>query len=336
MHTVSRRAALAGLAFFALWPGPAGAQEQTLKIVFPFAAGSSTDAVARMLADHMQKSLGRAVIVENRPGAGGRIGLRAVKEAAPDGATLLFAPGGLFTILPHVYPNLGYDPLVDLLPITQVVRNDLALAVSGKLPVRSLPELVAWLKANPEQATFGSPGAGGAPHFLGVELGRLAKLGSAPCPLQGHTGCPSRSDDGPPSDAHLCGRRIHRAPQGRHHPYPGDGGCLALALPAGCPDPAGERLRHRGTGTGSRCTPRQARPRTLPNACERRSSTPCATPRSGPGSRPSGLKWRGRRVRNWPGFSAPTTSAGGRSSRPRASRPTNSKLAGRGARTAPG
>ena len=66
MHTVSRRAALAGLAFFALWPGPAGAQEQTLKIVFPFAAGGSTDAVARMLADHMQKSLGRAVIVENR------------------------------------------------------------------------------------------------------------------------------------------------------------------------------------------------------------------------------------------------------------------------------
>jgi tripartite-type tricarboxylate transporter receptor subunit TctC len=167
---------LAGLAFFALWPGPAGAQEQTLKIVFPFAAGGSADAVARMLADHMQKSLGRAVIVENRPGAGGRIGLRAVKEAAPDGATLLFTPGGPITIFPHVYPNLGYDPMVDLLPITQVIKFDLALAVSGKLPVRSLPDLVAWLKANPEQATFGSPGAGAAPHFLGVELGRVAKL----------------------------------------------------------------------------------------------------------------------------------------------------------------
>src|SRR5262245_46436962 len=172
MHTVSRRAALAGLAFFALWAGPAGAQEQTLKIVFPFAAGGSGDAVARMLADHMQKSLGRAVIVENRPGAGGRIGLRAVKEAAPDGATLLFTGGGAITIQPHVYPNLGYDPLVDLLPITQVMQFDLALAVSGKLPVRSLPELVVWLKANPEQATFGSPIVGGGPHFLGVELGR--------------------------------------------------------------------------------------------------------------------------------------------------------------------
>jgi len=176
VHTLSRRAALAGLAFFALWPGAAGAQEQTLKIVWPFAAGSSADAVARMLADHMQKSLGRPVIVENRPGAGGRIGLRAVKEAAPDGATLLFAPSGLLTVHPHVYANLGYDPLVDLLPITQVVTTGFALAVSGKLPVRSLPELVAWLKANPDQATFGSPGVGAAPHFLGVEFGRLTKL----------------------------------------------------------------------------------------------------------------------------------------------------------------
>src|SRR5262245_20388762 len=175
MHTVSRRAALAGLAFFLLWPGPAGAQEQTLKIVSPFADGSP-DAVARMLADHMQKSLGRAVIVENRPGAGGRTGLRAVKEAAPDGATLLFAPSGLVTIHPHVYANLGYDPLVDLLPITQIVTTGFALAVSGKLPVRSLAELVAWLKANPDQATFGSPGVGAAPHFLGMEIGRLTKL----------------------------------------------------------------------------------------------------------------------------------------------------------------
>jgi tripartite-type tricarboxylate transporter receptor subunit TctC len=138
-----------------------------------------------MLADHMQKSLGRAVIVENRTGAGGRIGLRAVKEAAPDGATLLFTPGSAITIHPHVYPNLGYDPLVDLLPITQVIKVDLALAVSGELPVRSLPELVAWLKANPEQATFGSPGAGGAPHFLGVELGRLAKLDLRHVPYKG-------------------------------------------------------------------------------------------------------------------------------------------------------
>src|SRR5262245_8470659 len=185
MHAVSRRAALAGLAFFALWPGPAGAQEQTLKIVFAFAAGGSADAVARMLADHMQKSLGTAVIVENRTGAGGRIAVRAVKDAAPDGATLLFAPGALFTVHPHVYANLGYNPLVDLLPITQVVTSDYALAVSGKLPVSSLPELVAWLKANPDQATFDSTGVGGPPHLLGMEFGRPAKLDLRHVPYKG-------------------------------------------------------------------------------------------------------------------------------------------------------
>jgi tripartite-type tricarboxylate transporter receptor subunit TctC len=69
-----------------------------------------------------------------------------------------------------------YDPLVDLLPITQVYTSDFALAVSGKLPVRSLPELVAWLKANPDQATFGSPGAGGSTHFVGIEIGRPTNL----------------------------------------------------------------------------------------------------------------------------------------------------------------
>jgi tripartite-type tricarboxylate transporter receptor subunit TctC len=185
MHTLSRRVVWAGLALAALWPGPASAQEQTLKIVFAFSAGSSADSVARMLADHIQKRLGRPVIVENRTGAGGRVGARAVKEAAPDGATVLFANGGLVTVQPHVYANLGYDPLVELLPVTQVVKFDLALVVSGKLPVRSVPELVAWLKANPDQATFGSPAAGTAVHFAGIELGRLAKLDMRHVPYKG-------------------------------------------------------------------------------------------------------------------------------------------------------
>ena len=284
MHTVSRRAALAGLAFFALWPGPAGAQEQTLKIVFPFVAGGSTDAVARMLADHMQKSLGRAVIVENRAGAAGRIGLRAVKEAAPDGATLLFIPGPLITLHPHTFQNLGYDPLVDLLPITQVMKADVALAVSGKLPVRSLPELVAWLKANPEQATFGSPGPGGLPHFLGVELGRLAKLDLRHVPYKG-TSLPDLMTGRLPMYITVAGELIE------HH----KAGSIRILATADAsrsrflPDvptlrESGFDLRRRH---GSPCTPRQARPRTLPSACARRSSTPCRMRKSGPGWIPS-------------------------------------------------
>ena len=282
MHTVSRRAALAGLAFFALWPGPAGAQEQTLKIVFPFAAGGSTDAVARMLADHMQKSLGRAVIVENRTGASGRIGLRAVKEAAPDGATLLFIPGSLMTspsaCLSEPRLRSPGRPAADH-PSHQIRCG------AGRQRQIARP-----LAARACRLAQGEPGAGdfrlagrgrGAP-FPGGRARPPCKARSAPCPLQGHTGCPSRSDDGPPSHAHHCGGRIHRAPQDRHHPHPGDGGCLALALPAGCPDPAGERLRPRGTELVRHVRPgRHARER-------------CRTPARGDPRRPANAEIRAR------------------------------------------
>jgi tripartite-type tricarboxylate transporter receptor subunit TctC len=177
MHALSRRIVLGSLCSLALMPSTsAGAQDQPLKIIVPYAAGGSADAVARMLADQLQTSLGRSVVVDNRAGAGGRIGTRAVKDSPPDGTALLLAANTLICIHPHVYANLGYDPLVDLLPITQVMTFDLALVVSGKLPVRSLQELVAWVKANPDQGTYGSPGAGTAAHFTGAEFGRLAKL----------------------------------------------------------------------------------------------------------------------------------------------------------------
>jgi len=247
MHPLSRRAALIGLALAALWPGHAGSQEQTLKIIFPFAAGSSADAVARMLADHMQKSLNRPVIVENRPGAGGRVGARAVKDAAPDGATLLFSNGGTVTVQPHVYSNLGYDPLADLLPVTQVVKFDPALVVSGKLPTRSMPELVAWLKANPDQATFGSPAVGTAVHFAGIELGRLAKLDLRHVPYKGTPAAvPDLMTGRLPMYISSVAEFIEHHKEGSIRVL-ATLGHLAIRLPAGCPDVAGERLRHRGS-----------------------------------------------------------------------------------------
>ena len=122
MNKLSRRAVLCGLAFAAVPNQFAVAQDQTVKIVFPFAAGGAADAIARMFAERLQKDLGRPVIVENRTGAGGRIGVQAVKEAAPDGATLLFAAASQFTLQPHVVANLGYDPFADFAPISEVAR----------------------------------------------------------------------------------------------------------------------------------------------------------------------------------------------------------------------
>jgi tripartite-type tricarboxylate transporter receptor subunit TctC len=176
MQTHSRRAVLAGFAALTLSPGPGTAQDQALKIVFPFSAGASADAVARLIAEHLQKSLGRPVIVENKVGAGGRIGAQAVKDALPNGAMLLFASGAQFTLQPHVFPSLGYDPFVDFIPISQVVKFDLALAVSSQLPVRSIKELVAWFKTNPVHAVYGSPGAGTGAHFAAMEFGRIFGL----------------------------------------------------------------------------------------------------------------------------------------------------------------
>jgi tripartite-type tricarboxylate transporter receptor subunit TctC len=179
MHALSRRVILTSFAALSVSPHPAIAQiaqDQMLRIVFPYSAGGSADAVARLIAEHLQGSLGRPVIVDNKVGAGGRIGARVVKDALPDGTTLLFAAAAQMTIQPHIYADLGYDPFVHFVPVSQTVRSDLAFAVSGQVPARSIKELIAWFKSNPVQALYGSPGAGTSAHFAGMELARICGL----------------------------------------------------------------------------------------------------------------------------------------------------------------
>jgi tripartite-type tricarboxylate transporter receptor subunit TctC len=124
----------------------------------------------------MQASLNQPVVVENRTGGAGRIGVSAVKAAAPDGLTVLFTPFAAVTIYPYVYRTLDYDPFTDLRPVSQVCTFDFAIAVGPDVPVKTPRELVAWLKANPEKAQFGSPGAGALPHFFGLMFGRAARV----------------------------------------------------------------------------------------------------------------------------------------------------------------
>jgi tripartite-type tricarboxylate transporter receptor subunit TctC len=176
MSLISRRAVIAGLAGLAVSSGRAGAEEQTLKIIYPYSAGAAPDAVARLIAEHLQKSLGRAVIVDNRVGAGGRIAARAVKDAPANGTELLFASAAQITLQPHLYRDLGYDPFVDFVPISQTIKADLALAVGNQVPARSIKELIGWFRANPAQAAYGSPGAGTTAHFAGIVLARSSGL----------------------------------------------------------------------------------------------------------------------------------------------------------------
>ena len=155
-------------------PAPAQDIPQTIRVIFPFAAGGSGDALARLIAEKMQAGLSRNVIVESRTGGAGRIGVLAVKNAAPDGATLLIAPIAPVAVYQHTYKTLDYDPIADFAPISQVATFDFAIAVNPQIGVNSLKELVAWAKANPAKANFGIPATGSLPHFLGIMFGRAA------------------------------------------------------------------------------------------------------------------------------------------------------------------
>ena len=169
---VSIAAALTWLA------SPANAQlgGDPVRIIFPFAAGGSGDALARLLAEHMRASLDQPVIVENRTGAQGRLGVQAVKAAEPDGKTILLTPVAPMSVYQHVYKALVYDPIADFAPVSQVATFDFAVAVAPQVPAAGLKELVAWVQANPAQGSYGTPAAGTLPHFFAVSFAKAAGL----------------------------------------------------------------------------------------------------------------------------------------------------------------
>jgi tripartite-type tricarboxylate transporter receptor subunit TctC len=185
MQTHSRRAVLTGIAASVLSARTWAAPDQTLKIVFPFSAGGAADGTARLVAEHLRDSFGRAVIVENITGAGGRIAARAVKDAQPNGATLLFASSSQMTLQPHIYRDLGYDAFDDFVPVSQTTKSEVAFAVGSQSPVHSIKEAIDWFKDNPAQALYGSPGTGTAPHFVGLEFARLGGLDLRHAPYKG-------------------------------------------------------------------------------------------------------------------------------------------------------
>jgi tripartite-type tricarboxylate transporter receptor subunit TctC len=164
-------AALAGAALAA----PAVlAQDRTLRILVGFPPGGSADVIARLLAQKMSASLGQTVIVENKPGAAGRLVLGELKRAAPDGQTLVLSPSGAMVIAPWLYSNLGYDPVKDFTPISRVVTFDFAVTVGPGAPQGDLKSVLAWMKANPAKANYATSGAGTVPHFAGLLLSQAA------------------------------------------------------------------------------------------------------------------------------------------------------------------
>jgi tripartite-type tricarboxylate transporter receptor subunit TctC len=165
--------AAAVIAATALAPS-AFAQERTTRILIGFPPGGSADVVARLLADKMRVSLGQNVIIDNKPGAAGRLALAELKRSPPDGSVLVFSPSGAMVIHPWLYANLGYDPAKDFTPIALGSTFDFAVTAGPGAPPGDLKTVLAWMKANPAKANYATSGAGTVPHFAGQLLAQAA------------------------------------------------------------------------------------------------------------------------------------------------------------------
>lgn len=155
---------------------PARAQAQTWRIVSGYPPGGSTDKVARIVAERLQAKLGATVIVENRPGAGGRLAAQQLKSMPADQRVLMIANPAVMVVAPLVFKDNGYDPQRDFRIVSRLNDYDFALTVGAAVPVRELSHLMAWLRANPDKANFGVPATGSLPHFFALMLGEKARV----------------------------------------------------------------------------------------------------------------------------------------------------------------
>ncbi len=268
---VHRRCVLAALAAapFA-HPLPALAADypdRPLKLIVPFAPGGSTDMVARLLADKMGALLGKAVVVDNRGGAGGSLGAEAIAKAAPDGYTIGMATGSTHGANPAVYARLPYDPVKDFQPITNVLSVPSVFVVHPGVAARTKKEFIALAKASPGKYSFASPGNGSLGHanieqfmdLAGIELLHVPYKGAGQAVNDALAGVVSAMTDNLPSAlphikagklralAVLSAQRAAVLPEVPTYRELGfeemsEGGWFGLVAPAGTPAPIVKRL----------------------------------------------------------------------------------------------
>jgi len=182
MARLSRRAALAGTLALA---GAAHADEPPLRLVLGFPPGASSDTLTRLVADKMRISLGRTVVVENKPGAVGIVANLAVKSAPPDGNTLLMTPLAPMVAFPHSYSKLDYDPFKDYVPVAELCAFYLALGIGSAVPAKTLAEYAALVKTGGTYANFASAAAGSLPHFFGLMFAKAGGVQLTHVPYKG-------------------------------------------------------------------------------------------------------------------------------------------------------
>jgi len=179
-------AVLAGAGAVANAQSPAaGYPDRPIRLVVPYPPGGGTDLIARSLAQKLTEAFGQQVIVENRAGANGNIGMDFVAKSAPDGHTLVLGLTGQFAVNPGLYKKLSYDPVKDFAPVALVASNPYILVVHPSLPAKSVKELIALAKARPGQLAFSSSGNGGGAHLATEMLKTLARIDMVHVPYKG-------------------------------------------------------------------------------------------------------------------------------------------------------
>jgi tripartite-type tricarboxylate transporter receptor subunit TctC len=178
--------AAAPIMMAAAWPAMAQTYPtRPVVIVVPFAAGGGNDILARLIAQHMSRTLGQPFVIENRPGAGGTIGARAVAKAAPDGHTLMVGHSGVFAIAPALYADPGYDPRRDFAPIGLIASYQQILVVHPSLPVHSVANLIALARKEPGKITYATAGVGSGSHVSTELFAMMADIKLAHVPYRG-------------------------------------------------------------------------------------------------------------------------------------------------------
>ncbi len=171
--------AAAPQAFAQGWP------DKPIRLIVNFGTGGAPDLVARLYAPRLSEALGQPVVVENRAGAGGNIGVETVARSAADGYTLLSSASSSFVIGPHIYTKLAFDPVKDIVPVAAAALTPMYLVVRPGLPAATVAELVAHARANPGKLNYGSAGAGTLPHAAAEMLLRTAGIRATHVPYKG-------------------------------------------------------------------------------------------------------------------------------------------------------